>query len=146
MSLRMAELLGLSAVTHAQRLAIARHARGRTDGAVEPGRAQAMEEAAIHASAVQQAHGSGVAVGQDRLRSELGGDLRSRVAMVSSASSQEMRSKRPAPFAPSAAADKAGGPESTRAEILRHLAAEKSARDRVCRIAAQLLDPGRPPP
>ena len=47
---------------------------GGTDGAVEPGRAQAVEEAAVHAGAVQQAHGAGVAVGQHRLRSELIGD------------------------------------------------------------------------
>ena len=72
--LRVAELLGLGAVADAQRLGQAGAAGGGADGAVEPRRAQAVEEAAVHAGAVEQAHGAGVAVGQDGFRAELGGD------------------------------------------------------------------------
>ena len=51
-----------------------RAARRRADGAIEPGRAQPVEKAPIHASAVEEAHGAGVAIGQDRLGPELGRD------------------------------------------------------------------------
>ena len=47
--LRVAELLGLGAVAHAQRLRQSRAAGRRADGAVEARRAQAVEEAPVHA-------------------------------------------------------------------------------------------------
>ena len=51
---------------------------------------------------LHQAHGAGVAIRQDGLRPVgRGGDgFELRAAMVSSASSQEMRSKRPSPLLP----------------------------------------------
>ena len=46
-----------------------RRAAGRgADGAVQAGRAQPVEEAARHGLALQQAHGAGIAVGEDGLR------------------------------------------------------------------------------
>ncbi len=70
----MAELFGLGAVADAEGLGHAGHAGGGADGAVEARGAEAMKEAAVHACAVEQAHGAGVAVGQDGLGAELGGD------------------------------------------------------------------------
>ncbi len=52
--LGVAELLGLGAVAEAERSGHAGHAGGGADGAVEPRSAQAMEEAAVHAGAIQQ--------------------------------------------------------------------------------------------
>ena len=98
---RVAELLRLGAIADAERLGHARHPGGRADRAVEPRRAQPVEEPARHAAEIEEAHRPGVAVGQDRLGTELVPRFAlSRDAMVSRALSQEMRSKRPSPFAP----------------------------------------------
>ncbi len=67
----VAELFGLGAVADAEGLGHAGHAGGGADGAVQARGAEAMEEAAVHAFAIEQAHGSGVAVGEDGLGSEL---------------------------------------------------------------------------
>ena len=65
--LRVGELLGLGAIAEAERGVLRGPAGAGANGAVEARRAQAMEEAAVHAGAVEQAHGAGVAVGQNRL-------------------------------------------------------------------------------
>ncbi len=64
---RMAELFGFGSVLEPQRMHEARAAGGGTDGSIETRSAQAMEKAAVHAGAVQEAHGPCVAVRQDGL-------------------------------------------------------------------------------
>ncbi|MCY1534575.1 hypothetical protein D9M68_699530 [compost metagenome] len=71
--LRFGEKLDLHADLGAQRGHQAFAARGRTDGALQVRGAQLVEEAGGHAFALHQAHGAGVAVGQDGLR-VAGGD------------------------------------------------------------------------
>ena len=56
-------------------------AGGGANGAVEARGAQAVEEAAVHAGAVEQAHGAGVAVREDRFGAELLAIAASRPAM-----------------------------------------------------------------
>ena len=79
-------------------------AGGRADRAVEQRRAQPVEEPPVHRrTALQQAHRArrscraGSPAARHRIRRSRG----SASAISSSASSQEMRSKRPSPFAPS---------------------------------------------
>ena len=136
--LGVAELLGLGAVAHAERLRQS-HAAGRgTDGAVEPRGAEAVEEAAVHAAAVEQAHGAGVAVGQDGFGAEL---VRDRAQAFGDGVER---------FVPGDAleASRALGAHAAlrieqplrvifALEILRHFAAEEAARYGVVRIAAQ---------
>ena len=70
----MAELLGLGAVAQALRFGQPRFARRRADGAVQPRGAQPVKEPPVHAFAVEQAHGSAIAVRQNGFRPELRGD------------------------------------------------------------------------
>ena len=81
--------LGEERQMHADLVPVGRRqcrATGRgADGAVQAGRAQPVEEAPRHRLALQQAHGAGVAVRQDRLRiarrdrAQPAGDLRDRL-------------------------------------------------------------------
>ena len=64
----MLELLEVGADRGADGRGIARLAGARADRAVEQRRAELVEEAPIHRAVLQQAHGPGVAVGQNRLR------------------------------------------------------------------------------
>src|SRR5258708_593696 len=70
----VAELLGLGAVLEAGGFDETDAASGRTDGTLEPRRAEAMEEAAVHAGALQETHGAAVAIRQDGFGTGRGGD------------------------------------------------------------------------
>src|SRR5271154_100716 len=74
--LRMAELFGLGSILQAERGYQGGAAGGGADGPVQPRRAQAMEETAVHAGAVQHPHGTGVAVRENRFGTEFAGNSR----------------------------------------------------------------------
>lgn len=139
---RVAELLGLGAVAQAERLGETRGAGGCADGAVEPRGAQAVEKAAVHAVALQQAHGAAVTVGQDGFGAGLGGD------------GAEPRGDFVERFVPTDAfktafAFAANAPlrieQAQRRifalQILRHFAAQEAPRHRMRRVAAQFCAP-----
>ena len=137
---------------HAELLAInqvPRHAAGfRTDGAIELAGAEAMKEAAVHGAEAKHADGARIAVGKDRLGAVRSAIACSRVAIASSASSQEMRSNascsRPRSRAPLATPgfrreriENAIGRVDA-VEIFGNFAAKKALRDRMGGIALQL--------
>ncbi len=62
------ELLRLGAIAKAQRFREADSSGGGADGPVEPGGSQPVEEAAVHSTAVDHPHGTGVAVRKDCFR------------------------------------------------------------------------------
>ena len=101
-------------------------------------RSQAMEEAPVHARAVQKPHRAGVAIGQNRLRSRIAPISVSRRAISSSASSQPIRPKRPRPLRPPGASGKAADPDDIRVLNICDFAAQEAARDRVMGVAPQL--------
>ncbi len=70
----MLELFGLGAVAMAQCFGKSRAAGGGANGTVQPRGAHPVEEAQIHAGAVEQSHGAGIAVRQDGFRAVLGSD------------------------------------------------------------------------
>ena len=113
---RVAELLRLGAVAQAQRFGEPRLAGRRADGAVQARSAQAMKEAAIHALAVEQPHGAGVAVGQDGFGPEFlarwraGGGRWCRALRPRRCARSVLR-----PWRPRAAGDRAGGRANIRA-------------------------------
>ncbi len=72
--LRFCELLGLSAVADAQSSHQGGSSGGRADGAVETRCSQPVEEAAIHAGAVEEPHRAPVRVGKDGFGAVLAGD------------------------------------------------------------------------
>ena len=137
-SLRMAELFGLGAVAEAQCLGKAGAAGGRADGPVEARGAQAMKEAAIHARAVEQSHGAGVAVRQNGFGPELvrdgrkpAGDGVERIIPGDAfEASFALRARTPLRI------EQAGG-RIFALQILRHFAAQESAGNRMGGVAAQ---------
>ena len=136
--------LGVGADVRADRHPHPDRARHRADRAVEPRRAELVEEAPIHRRALEQAHRAGVGVRQDRLRpvARLGdrvqpvGDLAQRVVPRDRLE---------------AAASLGADPPQRRAQsvvmvraldVSIHLGAEEAARERVVGIAG---DPHRAP-
>ena len=111
----------------------------RADGAVEPRCAEAVEETAVHAGTVEQPHGAGIAVGKDRFRAEFVGEMD--VELVRDFVERFVPGDRAETaftfWRRCAAEDGAGGGRVLAIEIARHFAAEKSARDRVRRVAAE---------
>ena len=69
------EVLGRSAEASAVNALERGAAGGRADGAVELRGAEPVKEAAVHGAEAELTDGAGVAVGEDALGAELGGDL-----------------------------------------------------------------------
>ena len=100
---------------------------------------RAVEEAPVEAAVLELAHRAGVAVGQDRLRPVgRSRDRAERAAIVSSASSHEIRSNFPSPFGRRASSGTAAVGAVDAVEIARHLLAEEPAREGMLRVALQL--------
>ena len=130
----------LRAVGRGQRLAAGR----RADRAVEPRRAEPVEEARRHALALQHAHRAGVAVGHDRLgvapsaRRWRAGARRCRPAPRP----RSVRSKRPLPLAPDALQRMQHALGVVGAlGVARDLGAQRAVRRRMGRIALHLHGP-----
>ncbi len=134
----MAELLGLGTVFEAGRIGEAGAARGRADGAVEPRSAEAMEEAPVHAGALQVTHRAAVAVGQDGFGAEFGGDgLQARGDFVESFVPRDARKAAFAFRADAALRVEQAAGRVLALEIAGDFSAQESAGDGMIGIAAQ---------
>ena len=135
--LRVAELFGFRGVAVARRVIHSGHAGGGTDGAVETRSTHAMEESAIHATKIEQAHRARVAVGKDGFRTVLIGGLLQMVRDFVEGVIPGDAGEAALAFGSDAAQrieQAAGGIFVI--EVTGDLAAKKSAGDRVVRVAA----------